>query len=360
PEWNTHVVVWMNKADIEIVNIDDLYNNFKIVEQDIKKSVGASTGAQNIAFLTAPSTSSTNDVNTANPAYEASTDLEQIHEDDLGSMDLRECKAQRNQDGNNEDIYLKAMMAIDGVGFDLTDMAEEQVQTNIVLMAFSDSELNQTKFTTATYKRGLATIEEQLVTYKKNEVLFSEEVAVLKKEVACKDYEINVLKNDSEENFDDSFLKEHVSKDTSSSVESSLNVDKETDFSVDKNIEFVKPKHHDKLVRKSVWYAKMYRLQSPRGNQRNWNGQKSNQLGSERKPRKRQNRIKTEQKREACRSRENFLKQLQWVEEEKLNKTQKEWPKTQAQSKAIQVIKEGRRFKEDLGFNLFRLSLSHV
>nr|GEZ97261.1 hypothetical protein [Tanacetum cinerariifolium] len=31
------------------------------------------------------------------------------------------------------------------------------------------------------------------------------------------------------------------------------------------------------------------------------------------------------------------LKQLQWVEEEKLNKTQKEWPKMQIQSKVIQV-----------------------
>ncbi|GJX69904.1 hypothetical protein Tco_0307075 [Tanacetum coccineum] len=33
PEWNTHVVVWMNKAEIETMSIDDLYNNFKIVEQ---------------------------------------------------------------------------------------------------------------------------------------------------------------------------------------------------------------------------------------------------------------------------------------------------------------------------------------
>ncbi|GJZ39515.1 hypothetical protein Tco_0586078 [Tanacetum coccineum] len=79
---------------------------------------------------------------------------------------------------------------INGVGFDWSDMAEEQSQTNMALMAFSDSELNQTKFTAATYKRGLATIEEQLVTYRKNEVLFSEEVAVLKREVAYKDYEI--------------------------------------------------------------------------------------------------------------------------------------------------------------------------
>ncbi|GJV08619.1 hypothetical protein Tco_1346275 [Tanacetum coccineum] len=62
-------------ANIETMSIDDLYNNFKIVEQDVKKSVGASTGAQNMAFMTAPSTSSTNHINTANPAYEVSTML---------------------------------------------------------------------------------------------------------------------------------------------------------------------------------------------------------------------------------------------------------------------------------------------
>nr|GFD24307.1 hypothetical protein [Tanacetum cinerariifolium] len=64
---------WMNKADIETMSIDDLYNNFKTIEQYVKKSVGASISAQNMAFMTAPSTSSTNDVNTTNPAYEAST-----------------------------------------------------------------------------------------------------------------------------------------------------------------------------------------------------------------------------------------------------------------------------------------------
>ncbi|GKE26119.1 putative ribonuclease H-like domain-containing protein, partial [Tanacetum coccineum] len=64
----------------------------------------------------------------------------------------RECRAPRskegqfkNQDntrkqGNNKDT-LKAMLAIDGVGFDWSDMAEEQVQTNVALIAFSDSEV---------------------------------------------------------------------------------------------------------------------------------------------------------------------------------------------------------------------------
>ncbi|GKA87857.1 hypothetical protein Tco_0809621 [Tanacetum coccineum] len=48
PEWNTHVVEWMNKPKIETISIYDLYNNFKIVEQKVKKSVGA----QNLAFMT--------------------------------------------------------------------------------------------------------------------------------------------------------------------------------------------------------------------------------------------------------------------------------------------------------------------
>ncbi|GKD51320.1 hypothetical protein Tco_1280296 [Tanacetum coccineum] len=66
-EWNTHVVVWINKPEIETMSINDFYNNFKIIEQKVKKSVGANSGAQNLAFMIAPSTSSTNDTNTASP-----------------------------------------------------------------------------------------------------------------------------------------------------------------------------------------------------------------------------------------------------------------------------------------------------
>ncbi|GKC76504.1 putative ribonuclease H-like domain-containing protein, partial [Tanacetum coccineum] len=87
--------------------------------------------------------------------------------------------------------------------------------------------------------------------------------------------------DDSKENSDNSLVKEQVSKDTSSFVESSLNVDNETIFPVDKKVESVKPKNHEKPVKKSVRYAEMYRSQTPRGNKRNWNRQKSNQLGSD-------------------------------------------------------------------------------
>ncbi|GKF26322.1 hypothetical protein Tco_0082216 [Tanacetum coccineum] len=65
-EWSMHVVVWRNKPDLGIISFDDLYNNFKIVEQEVKRSVTLSSNSrsQNVAFVSTPS--STNEDNTAN------------------------------------------------------------------------------------------------------------------------------------------------------------------------------------------------------------------------------------------------------------------------------------------------------
>ncbi|GKD11939.1 ribonuclease H-like domain-containing protein [Tanacetum coccineum] len=321
-EWNTHVVVWRNKPDLDTMSFDDLYNNFKIVEQEVKRI--ASSSSQNIAFVSSPS--STNKVNTAygvstnntqvSPASTqfstASTqvstsnlndatvyaflanqpngsqliheDLEQIHEDDLEEIDLkwqlellsmrtrrffqktgrkitingsdtvgydkskvecfnchkmghfaREYRGPRNQDSRNrnqdnsrrtinvEETSSKAMVAIDGAGFDWSYMEDDEVPTNMALMAFSDFEVyndktcsktylksfetlktqlddlriefNKSEFNLATYKKGLASVEEQLVFYKKNEVIFCEQLAVLKRDISYKDSDISMLKS---------------------------------------------------------------------------------------------------------------------------------------------------------------------
>ncbi|GJT20920.1 ribonuclease H-like domain-containing protein [Tanacetum coccineum] len=124
-EWGMHVVVWRNKSDLGSISFDDLYNNFKIVEPEVKRSITSSSNSvsQNLAFVSGHS--STNDDNIANvhvstgssPVSTASTnnstaclsdatvyaylatqpngsqvvheDLEQIHEDDLDEMDLK-------------------------------------------------------------------------------------------------------------------------------------------------------------------------------------------------------------------------------------------------------------------------------
>ncbi|GKA93384.1 hypothetical protein Tco_0815370 [Tanacetum coccineum] len=50
PEWNTHVVVWRNKADLDTMSMDDLYNNLKVYEPEVKRMSSSSSSTQNMAF----------------------------------------------------------------------------------------------------------------------------------------------------------------------------------------------------------------------------------------------------------------------------------------------------------------------
>ncbi|GJV44694.1 putative ribonuclease H-like domain-containing protein [Tanacetum coccineum] len=77
------------------------------------------------------------------------------------------------------------------------------------------------------------------------------------------------------ENNDAPIIEDWVSDDEDD-VEPIPKVEKKTVIPTATKKEFVKT---EKPVRRSVRYAEMYRSQRPRGNQRNWNGQKSNQLG---------------------------------------------------------------------------------
>ncbi|GJY54605.1 hypothetical protein Tco_0446269 [Tanacetum coccineum] len=126
PEWNTHAVVWRNKADLDTMSMDDLYNNLKVYEPEVKGMSSSSSSTQNMAFVSSSNnnTSNTNEaVNTAHRVSTASTqvnaansinidnlsdvvicvffasqpnspqlvheDLQQIHPDDIEEMDLR-------------------------------------------------------------------------------------------------------------------------------------------------------------------------------------------------------------------------------------------------------------------------------
>ncbi|GKA19438.1 putative ribonuclease H-like domain-containing protein [Tanacetum coccineum] len=251
--WNTHVVVWRNKPNLDTMSFDDL--------QEVKgtASSSSSSSSQILAFMS--STSSTNKVNTAygvstanNQVSTAEMDLKwqlpllsmrtrkffqktgkkiTINRSDTTGYDklkvkcfnchklvhfARECKGPKNQDNrsrnqdtsrrtiNVEEISSKAMLAIDGAGFDWSFMADEEVPTNMALMAFLTLrhiminliEFNKSEFNLATYKRGLTSVEEQLVFYKKNKVLFCEQLAVLKRDISYKDSEISVLKSELE------------------------------------------------------------------------------------------------------------------------------------------------------------------
>ncbi|GJS58618.1 ribonuclease H-like domain-containing protein [Tanacetum coccineum] len=74
PEWNTHTIVWRNKPEIDTLSLDDLYNNLKIYEPEVKGTSSSSTNTPNVAFMSSNNTNSTNgEVNTAHGVTTAST-----------------------------------------------------------------------------------------------------------------------------------------------------------------------------------------------------------------------------------------------------------------------------------------------
>ncbi|GJU96527.1 ribonuclease H-like domain-containing protein [Tanacetum coccineum] len=102
-EWTMHTIVWRNKPEIETLSLDDLFNNLKAYESEVKGTSNSTTNSHNVAFLSSSSTNSkTRAVNTiqgvntdsTQGAADSSTvldneDLQQINPDDLKEMNLR-------------------------------------------------------------------------------------------------------------------------------------------------------------------------------------------------------------------------------------------------------------------------------
>ncbi|GJS07980.1 ribonuclease H-like domain-containing protein [Tanacetum coccineum] len=138
----------------------------------------------------------------------------------------RECKGSRNQDSKNknqdnsrrtinmEETSSKAILSIDEAGFDWRYMTDDEVLTNMALMAFSDSEPKFEGYGPKTSKS------------------------------VSKD-----TSNEVRESHDASLVEELVSNDK---------LEKKTVFSTVININFVRPQQQEKLVRKLVKYAEMY------------------------------------------------------------------------------------------------------
>ncbi|GJX27141.1 ribonuclease H-like domain-containing protein, partial [Tanacetum coccineum] len=122
PSWSQIALIIRNKANIDEIDIDDLYNNLRVYEDEMKRSSSSTSTSQNLAFLSSKNTSSTNEVSTASGDFGVSTaggisqvsstpcahdvacsffaqpttspqleneDFQQIDEDDLEELDLR-------------------------------------------------------------------------------------------------------------------------------------------------------------------------------------------------------------------------------------------------------------------------------
>ncbi|GJV90489.1 ribonuclease H-like domain-containing protein [Tanacetum coccineum] len=193
PEWNTHAVVWRNKADLDTMSMDDLYNNLKVYEPEVKGISSSNSSTQNMAFVSSSNnnTSSSNEaVNAAHRVTTASTQVNTAYSTNIDNLSdavicsffasqpnrrkltvngtetigfdkskvecynyhkrghfARECRAPRNQDNKIESSRRSvpmetststALVSCDGLGgYDWSDQAKER--PNYVLMAYSSS-----------------------------------------------------------------------------------------------------------------------------------------------------------------------------------------------------------------------------
>nr|GEZ23998.1 hypothetical protein [Tanacetum cinerariifolium] len=60
-EWNTHTLIWRNKANLEEHSLDDLFNSLRIYEAEVKHSSTPGNPTQNLAFVSSSNTDSTTD-----------------------------------------------------------------------------------------------------------------------------------------------------------------------------------------------------------------------------------------------------------------------------------------------------------
>ncbi|GKD57919.1 ribonuclease H-like domain-containing protein, partial [Tanacetum coccineum] len=178
PSWNQIALIMRNKPDIDEVDIDDLYNNLRVYEDELKSTASGDFGVSTAGGINqVPSTPSAHDIAysflaqpTTSPQLE-NEDFQQMDGDDLEELDLRwqvamltvriecynchrkghfarECRSGRSQgrrpygdrsNAQTTESSSQALVAQDGLGgYDWSNDFEVE-PVNYALMAISSS-----------------------------------------------------------------------------------------------------------------------------------------------------------------------------------------------------------------------------
>nr|GEU65302.1 putative ribonuclease H-like domain-containing protein [Tanacetum cinerariifolium] len=319
PEWLMYTIVWRNRDDLDTLSLDDEYNHLKVYEPKVQKK--SESNSHNMAFISSANTSSgKGEVNTASIptasthvspasadvaaasishdtvcAYIASQsngsqikyeDINQIDEDDIEEMDIKECRAPRSQDRGRRENYKqgskeeepapKDLMAIDGVEARLVEFKTQEIKLC--------EKIRGLEFDVESKNNKIKHLMNELEKVKKEKEDLDSKLTGF--ESALKD--LDTLLGSQRSNKNKEGLGFSVVPPPTQHRESSDSIMSKP------MIKFVKasdsPKiiktHKVKTARKPyVRYAEMYRntSKSPnvRGNQRNWNNLKSQQLGKD-------------------------------------------------------------------------------
>nr|GEU80163.1 uncharacterized mitochondrial protein AtMg00810-like [Tanacetum cinerariifolium] len=199
-EWRTHTLIWKNKTDIEDQSLDDLFNNLKIYEAEVKSSSSTSHTTQNIAFVSSHNTDSANElvsvvasvsaastkplafilpnVNNLSNAIIYSFFASQSNSPQLDNDDLKQIDAD-----DLEEIDLNVMVLVAMIGAFRQIKNHKLCPRGIHLLKF----FRKSQFDVLSYKTGLESVEARLVVYQQNENVFEKDIKLLKLDVMLRE-----------------------------------------------------------------------------------------------------------------------------------------------------------------------------
>ncbi|GJZ04562.1 ribonuclease H-like domain-containing protein [Tanacetum coccineum] len=257
--WNNIALIMRNKSDLDTLSMDDLYNNLKVYESEIKGQSRSSfycINADDVMFSFFS--------NQSNALQLDNEDLERIDADDLEEMDLKwqvamltmrvkrfikkigrkmdlngkgtvgfdmikvECynchrrghfardfRAPRNQGNRNRDdprrnapidtSTTNALVVQDGSSssdFEVHTCSKDCLKSYEALQKQYDQQrkaLNKSNLEIIGYQMGLESLEARIDVHEKNEAIYEENIEFLKYDVQVKDISIKDLKNQLEE-----------------------------------------------------------------------------------------------------------------------------------------------------------------
>nr|GEZ95439.1 hypothetical protein [Tanacetum cinerariifolium] len=226
-EWRMHTIVWRNRSDLDTMSLDDLYNHLKDINQIDEDDIEEMDIKWNMALLSMR----------ADKFWKKTGKKISIQGSDVAGFDKSKDRGRRDtyrQGFKAQDQALKALMEIDGVGWDWSYMEndgedhalvpDEEAPIEFALMANTSTEskvfdnslclkdckknndslnskitdLNDKLFDAKNmiyhYKLGLAQVESRLVEHKDREIKYYEKIKGLEFRTESNNKCIEILK----------------------------------------------------------------------------------------------------------------------------------------------------------------------